>query len=83
MNDQRELFISTLKREYRGRVPLCLRDLTLGMDALNVPTDAVFGDHYDPELSAECVLALQREIGQDVTMGCISTYSLEAFGGES
>ena len=79
--DSRELFVSTLHRQQSSKVPLMLRDLTLGLDALNVPTDAVFSDTYDSELSARCVLALQDMMGNDVTMGCISSYGLEAFGG--
>ena len=79
--DSRELFLSTLKREYNGKVPLCIRDLTLGMDALNVPTDQVFGKEYNSKLSAECVLALQDMVKHDVTMGCIFSYGLEAIGG--
>ena len=77
----KELFVETLRLERNDRIPLMLRDLTLGLDAANVPTDAVFGNTYDPELSAKSVLALQGMMGHDVTMGCISTYSLEAFGG--
>ena len=76
-----ELFVDTLLRRKAGKVPLMLRDLTLGLDVLNVPTNAVFGERYDAELSARCVLALRDMMGSDVTMGCISTYSLEAFGG--
>ena len=77
----RELFVQTLKMEQCELVPFFPRDLTLGMDCLNVPTDAVFGNGYDPKLSAECVLALQGLLGSDATVGCIAGYSLEAFGG--
>ena len=77
----RELFVQTLKMEQDSYVPFFPRDLTLGMDCLDVPTDAVFGNGYDPKLSAECVLALQNILGNDATVGCIAGYSLEAFGG--
>ena len=77
----RELFVDTLRLEQTRFVPLMLRDLTLALDVLNVPTDKVFGNEYDSKLSADCVLALQKMMGSDVTMGCIFSYGLEAFGG--
>ena len=80
--DGRELFTATLRGENRSYVPLFPRDLTLGMDAVPVRTDEVFGPGtYDAELSARCVLALQDMLKSDCTVGCISTYGLEAFGG--
>lgn len=80
--DQRGLFLSTLRREQSSYVPLFPRDLTLGLDSANASTDAVFGQgRYDPELSAACVLSLQRRLASDCTVGCIFTYGLEAFGG--
>ena len=51
------------------------------MDSLDVSTSSVFGNRYDSKLSAECVLALQRFLNSDATVGCIAGYSLEAFGG--
>lgn len=77
----RELFVDTLRLEQTQYVPLMLRDLTLGLDVLKVPTDVVFGDVYDSKVSADCVLALCDMMGSDVTMGCIFSYGLEAFGG--
>lgn len=78
----RELFLGRLIGDScEGRVPFCPRDLTLGLDALNVRTDSVLCGEYDYKLSAACVLALQEMVGHDVTMGCISTYGLEVFGG--
>ncbi len=79
----RELFLGRLAGgSCEGRIPFCPRDLTLGLDAMGVRTDSVFGGEYDSRLSAACVLALQAEVGHDVTMGCISSYGLEVFGGE-
>ena len=77
----RELFLQTLRREQKGRVPFFPRDLTLGMDMLDVATGEVFGNGYDPELSAECVLRLQGYLGSDATVGCIFSYSMESIGG--
>lgn len=77
----KELFMETLRMEQDDYVPFFPRDLTLGMDVLGVDTDSVFGNGYDPVLSAECILALQEFLGSDATVGCIASYSLEAFGG--
>ena len=80
--DSREQFTATLHGENRLYVPLFPRDLTLGLDAIPVRTDEVFGaGTYDSDLSARCVLALQDMLRSDCTVGCISTYGLEAFGG--
>ena len=79
--DPKELFKDTLRMEQKDYVPFFPRDLTLGMDALDVTTDSVMGNGYDPKVSAECVLALQAMLGSDATVGCIAGYSLEAFGG--
>ena len=77
----RELFLSTLKREQKDYVPFFPRDLTLGMDMLDVATGDVFGNGYNPGLSAECVLKLQEYLGSDATVGCIASYSMESIGG--
>ena len=77
----KELFTETLRMEQDNYVPFFPRDLTLGMDVLGVSTDSVFGNGYDPKLSADCVLALQDLLQSDATVGCIAGYSLEAFGG--
>ena len=79
--DQKENFISAVSCRGSEYTPVFLRDLTLGLDALNVRTTDVFGKQYDPKVSAGSVLALQRMIGHDAVVGCIHTYSLEAFGG--
>lgn len=79
---QRDIFNSRLAMEEERIVPFFPRDLTLGMDALNVPTTEIFRDGgYDAELSAKCVLELQRIVGHDAVVGCINYYGLEAFGG--
>ena len=77
----RELFLQTLRREQKDYVPFFPRDLTLGMDTVGVATGDVFGNGYDPELSAECVLRLQEYLGSDATVGCIFSYSMESIGG--
>ncbi|KQM11007.1 hypothetical protein AOA81_00150 [Methanomassiliicoccales archaeon RumEn M2] len=79
--DRRELFLSVLSGSPSKDIPIFLRDLTLGLDALNIDTDAVFGPVYNSKLSAACVLEMQKLIGHDAVIGCIHTYSMEAFGG--
>ena len=74
-------FISTVKMEQCGKVPFFPRDLTLGMDVLDVPTDRIFSERYNSKLSAECVLALMDFVQCDATVGCIFSYGLECFGG--
>jgi Uroporphyrinogen-III decarboxylase len=79
--NQRENFLSAVRCKGSDRIPVFLRDLTLGLDASGIRTTDVFGEQYDPEASARSVLALQNMIGHDAVVGCIHTYSLEAFGG--
>ncbi len=79
--DPRELFISTLKMEPTDRIPFFPRDLTLGMDAANIATDSVFGREFDAEASARSVIALQRMMRSEATVGTIFCYGLECFGG--
>lgn len=79
--NSREVFNSRLAMEGSDTVPFFPRDLTLGMDALNVPTTDIFHEGYNAELSAKCVLELQKRIGHDAVVGCINYYGLEAFGG--
>ena len=79
--DQKENFISTICRKGSEYTPVFLRDLTLGLDASGIRTTDVFGEQYDSKASAGSVLTLQRAIGHDAVVGCIHTYSLEAFGG--
>ncbi len=78
----KDVFLSVLTDGECSKVPFLPRDLTLGMDELNVTTSEVFGDEYNSELSAECVLALQKRLGHDVTVGCIFSYGLDGIGGK-
>lgn len=81
--DQRDMFMAKLRREDSDAIPFFPRDLTLGMDALNVKTTDIFSSKYDYELASKCVLALQEMIGHDAVVGAINNYSLHAFGGET
>ncbi len=81
---KREDFLSTLNMEGNGKIPFFPRDLTLGMDALNVKTTDVFvPGGYDYKLSASCVMELQKMVGHDAVVGAINSYSLHRFGGET
>lgn len=79
--DGRENFILAVTMEGSDGIPVFLRDLTLGLDAVGIRTTDVFGKEYDHRESARAVIGLQRMIGHDAVVGCIHTYSLEAFGG--
>jgi Uroporphyrinogen-III decarboxylase len=79
--NQKENLLSAVRCKGSEYTPVFLRDLTLGLDASGMRTTDVFSRQYDPKASAESVLALQRMIGHDAVVGCIHTYSLEAFGG--
>jgi len=79
--NQKENFISAVCCKGSEYTPVFLRDLTLGLDASGIRTTDVFSEQYNAKASADSVLALQRMTGHDAVVGCIHTYSLEAFGG--
>lgn len=66
------------------KVPVFLRDLTLGMDETGYSTPEVCAPPYDAEKSARSVLSLQRRLGQDAVVGCIHYvgFDAQALGGE-
>lgn len=80
----KDTFISCVKNEEHGYLPMFLRDLTLGMDLTGVRTTDVFTKEYDHELSAASVKAFREFCGQDAVVGCIhsAAFNVEAFGGE-
>ena len=80
----REDFIDTLEGKGNGSIPVFIRDMTLGMDVLDIDTTDVFGERFDPELSAECIAAFQRMTGQDAVIGCThcAAFLIDQFGGE-
>ena len=79
----KETFVSCVRNERHEYIPMFLRDLTLGMDVLNVKTTEVFTKDYDHSLSAACVKAFRDICGQDAVVGCIHSlaFNVEAFGG--
>lgn len=66
------------------RVPVFLRDLTLGLDVTDLDTPKVCAGPFDAELSARSVMAAQREIGHDAVVGSIQYCGMEVemLGGE-
>lgn len=66
------------------RVPVFLRDLTLGLDVLDVPTPPVCAGRFDAELSSRAVVATQRMLEHDAVVGSIQFCGLETemLGGE-
>ncbi|MCQ2052699.1 MAG: hypothetical protein MJZ03_02015 [archaeon] len=79
--NSKELFLATLRMEQKEYVPFFPRDLTLGMDSMNIPTGAIFDGEYNYKLSSRCTLSLQKILKSDATVGCIASYSLQSIGG--
>ena len=80
----KEGFLSALKGDVPEKVPLFIRDMTLGMDVLGIRTTDVFGKEFDAGRSADCITAFQRFTGQDAVIGCThsAAFLIEQFGGE-
>lgn len=78
-----EGFISVLKGGTAPRIPFFIRDMTLGMDVLDIDTTAVYGSTFDAEMSARCIAAFQGLTGQDAVIGCThsAAFLVEQFGG--
>ncbi|MCL2786124.1 MAG: uroporphyrinogen decarboxylase family protein [Methanomassiliicoccaceae archaeon] len=83
MASSKETFISCVMKEEHEYIPMFLRDLTLGLDVINVRTTDVYTKEYDHKLSASAVKAFREFCGQDAVVGCIHTmaFNIEAFGG--
>src|SRR4030042_6653978 len=81
----RERMDAALRGEKPDRVPIFLRDLTLGLDVCDYTTPEVCAgpDGYDAEKSARCVVETQRLLGHDCVVGGIHDLGLdvERFGG--
>ena len=80
--DSRGLLNAVLKRDDTERTPVFLFDLSLGMDAMNIPTTDIYGSGYNGKLAGKCILALQRQLGHDVVAGSYQSMDIRAFGGE-
>ncbi|MBI0584417.1 MAG: uroporphyrinogen decarboxylase family protein [Methanomassiliicoccus sp.] len=73
----RQRFEAALERDTPDRVPVFLRDLTLGLDVLDVPTPRVCAGRFDAELSSRAVVATQRHLDHDAVVGSIQFCGLE------
>ena len=80
--DSRGLLNAVLRKEDAERTPVFLFDLSLGMDAMNIPTTDIYGSGYNGELAAKCILALQKQLGHDIVAGSYQSMDIRAFGGE-
>jgi MtaA/CmuA family methyltransferase len=80
----RERFVRALGRGVPDRVPVFLRDLTLGLDESGYSTPEVCAGLYDAKKAAASVIALNRRLHQDAVVGCIHFVGLEVemLGGE-
>jgi len=80
----RERMEAALRGGAPDRVPVFLRDLTLGLDVIGVPTPEVCSGKFNAELSSRAVVATQRALGHDAVVGSIQFCGLETemLGGE-
>lgn len=76
-------FLQALSGSVPDRIPVFIRDMTLGMDVLGIRTTDVYGERFDPKRSAECICAFQRFTGQDAVIGCThsAAFLIDQFGG--
>lgn len=77
----RQRIEAALRREQTDRVPVFLRDLTLGLDVCNYTTPEVCaggpGGTVEPERSARAVIETQRLLGHDCVVGGIHDLGLD------
>jgi len=73
---------AALRREQADRVPVFLRDLTLGLDVCDFTTPEVCtggpDGGYHAEKSARCIIETQRLLGHDCVVGSIHDLGLDA-----
>ncbi|MGC9316434.1 MAG: uroporphyrinogen decarboxylase family protein [Armatimonadota bacterium] len=76
MMQGRERMLTALRGERPDRVPIFLRDLTLGLDLCDFSTPQVSAG-YDADRAAEAVLTSRRRFHQDAVVGCIHDLGLD------
>ncbi len=81
--DHKQRFMAYFDDGTPDRVPLFLRDFTLGLDILDVRTTDLVCERYDSELASKSVIAFGKMTGQDAIVGCVHTpaFIAEQFGG--
>lgn len=72
----RERMLAALRGQRPDRVPIFLRDLTLGLDLCDFSTPEVSAG-YDAARAAQAVLASQARFHQDAVVGCIHDLGLD------
>ena len=79
----RDRFLAHFFDDVPDRLPLFLRDFTLGLDHIGCRTTELFSDRYDPALSSRSVSSFGRLTGQDAIVGCVHSpaFIAEQFGG--
>ena len=83
METSREIFMSRVTNDPFDKMPIFMRDLTIGLDVIDVKTTDLFLPEYDPKMSADAVVAFQKKTEQDAVVGCIhsAAFIIEQFGG--
>ncbi len=78
-----ERMLTALEGGTPDRVPIFLRDLTLGLDVVGYGTPEVCAGRFDAEKSSQAVVAAQRALGHDAVVGSIQFCGMEveALGG--
>ena len=81
--DHRERFLSHFEGIVPDRMPMFLRDFTLGLDVIGCMTTDLFGERYDSELASRSVLSFAKMTDQDAVIGCVHSpaFIVEQFGG--
>jgi MtaA/CmuA family methyltransferase len=79
----KQRFLTALRGAEPDRVPIFLRDLTLGLDLIDVTTPDVSAG-YDVDRAVEAVITSRRRFDQDAVVGCVHDLGLdvEPFGAE-
>ena len=81
--DRRERFLSYFEGGVPDKVPMFLRDFTLGLDAIGCRSTDLFGERYDASLASRSVISFGKMTGQDAIIGCVHSpaFIVEQFGG--
>lgn len=81
--DHRERFLSHFEGIIPDKMPMFLRDFTLGLDVVGCLTTDMFGESFDSELSSRSVLSFAKMTDQDAVIGCVHSpaFIVEQFGG--
>ena len=81
--DHRERFLSHFEGIVPDKMPMFLRNFTLGLDVIGCKSTDLFGERYDSELASRSVLSFAKMTDQDAVIGCVHSpaFIFEQFGG--